>query len=233
MSGRAGVTTMAAMTSTPLERLLTGSLAVAPAIYLIADLLYATRGWDDPTAAVIHVLAAVGYSLVMVRLVTLGNGILAAILLVVGVFGAAGNVAYGFNTIHVSLGDTDLVDATGAAVLIKPLGLCFPLTLLLGAAVLRRIAPAWTVALLAVSALVWPVAHIANIGWLAAAVNATLVAVFSAVAVVLHGPPTRSRPQPARSNLAWLPIGRRSLFWPRSARSLSTDISLVAPCRRR
>jgi hypothetical protein len=197
MSGRAGATTMPAMTSTPLERLLTGSLVVAPAIYLIADLLYATRGWDDPAAAVVHVLAAVGYTLVMVRLVTLGNGILAAVLLVVGAFGAAGDVAYGFNTIHVSLGDTDLVDATGAAVLIKPLGLCFPLTLLLGAAVLRRIARTWTVALLAVSAIAWPVAHIANIGWLAVAVNATLVAVFSTVAVVLYRTPD---PVPASAN---------------------------------
>ena len=189
MSGRAGATTMPAMTSTPLERLLTGSLVVAPAIYLIADLLYATRGWDDPTAAVVHVLAAVGYSLVMVRLVTLGNGTLAAVLLVVGTLGAAGDVAYGFNTIHVSLGDADLVDATGAAVLIKPLGLCFPLTLLLGAAVLRRTQPLWTVAVLAVAGVAWPVAHIANIGWLAVAVNATLVAVFSAVAVVLNRAP--------------------------------------------
>jgi hypothetical protein len=186
MSGRAGATTMPTMTSTPLQRLLTGSLIVAPAMYLLADLLYATRGWDDPTAAVAHILAAVGYTLVMVRLVTLRDDMLAAVLLVVGVFGAAGDVAYGFNTIHVSLGDTNLVDATGAAVLIKPLGLCFPLTLLLGAAVLRRIAPTWTVALLAVSAIAWPVAHIANVGWLAVAVNATLVAVFSAVAVVLH-----------------------------------------------
>src|SRR3954453_20169188 len=135
MSGRAGATTMPTMTSTPLERLLTGSLVVAPAIYLLADLLYATRGWDDPTAAVVHVLAAVGYTLVMVRLVTLRNDILAAVLLVVGALGAAGDVAYGFNTIHVSCGDPDLVAAPGAAVLIKPLGLCFPLTLLLGAAV--------------------------------------------------------------------------------------------------
>jgi hypothetical protein len=189
MSGRAGATTMPAMTSTPLQRLLTASLVVAPAIYLIADLLYATRGWDDPTAAVVHVLAAVGYTLVMVRLVTLSNDNLAAVLLVVGAFGAAGDVAYGFNAIHVSLGDTDLVDATGAAVLIKPLGLCFPFTLLLGAAVLRRIAPTWTVALLAVSAIAWPVAHIANIGWLAVSVNATLVAVFSAVAVVFYRAP--------------------------------------------
>ncbi|MEU4237415.1 hypothetical protein [Actinoplanes sp. NPDC026619] len=171
------------MNSTPLERVLTGSLLVAPAVYLIADLLYATRGWADPAAAVFHVLGAAGYTLVMLRLATLGHGVPAAVLLVVGVFGAAGNVAYGFNTIHVSLGDTDLVDASGAAVLIKPLGLCFPLTLLLGAAVLRRIAPAWIAGLLAAAALAWPVAHIANVGWLAVLVNAVLVWVFGVVAV--------------------------------------------------
>jgi hypothetical protein len=184
------------MTFTPLERLLTASLAVVPAIYLVADLLYATRGWDDPAAAVVHVLGAVGYTIVMVRLATLGHGILAAVVLVIGVFGAAGNVAYGFNTIHVSLGDTDLVDATGAATLIKPLGLCFPLTLLLGAVVLRRTAPAWAVALLAVSAVAWPVAHIANIGWLAVVVNVALVAGFGAAFGVLSrtGAPVEARP---------------------------------------
>jgi hypothetical protein len=173
------------MTSTPLQRLLTWSLLVAPAVYLIADVLYATRGWDDPTAGAIHVLAAVGYTVVMIRLATLGDGPLAAALLLVGVFGAAGDVAYGFNTIHVSLGDTDLVDATGAAVLIKPLGLCFPLTLLLGAVMLRRKAPAWAVALVAVGGLLWPVAHIANIGWLAILINALLTTAFGAVAVAL------------------------------------------------
>jgi hypothetical protein len=197
MPARPGATTVEAMTPTPLDRLLTGSLLVAPAVYLIADLLYATRGWDDPTAAVVHVLGAVGYTVVLLRLVTLGEGVLAAVLLVVGALGAAGDVGYGFNTIHVSLGDTDLVDATGAAVLIKPLGLCFPLTLLLGAAVLRRTAPAWAVALLAASAPAWAVAHIANIGWLAVAVNAALVAVFGAVALA----PSRTAgpvPVPAR-----------------------------------
>ena len=182
MPGRPVPTTVGAMTSTPLERLLTSSLVVAPAVYLIADLLYATRGWDDPTAAVLHIFGAIGYTIVMVRLVTLGHGRLAAVLLVVGVFGAAGDVGYGFDTIHVSLGDTALVDATGAATLIKPLGLCFPLTLLLGALVLRRTAPAWTVVLLAAGALAWPVAHIADIGWLAVLVNAALVVVFGTVA---------------------------------------------------
>jgi hypothetical protein len=167
----------------PVDRVLTASLFVAPVIYLIADVLYATRGWDDPTAAVFHVLGAIGYALVLLRLVAWADGVSAAVLLVVGVLGAAGNVAYGFNTIHVSLGDTDLVDAAGAAVLIKPLGLCFPLTLLLAAFVLRRLQPAWVVAALAVAGAAWPVAHIANIGWLAILVNAALVVVFARMAM--------------------------------------------------
>jgi hypothetical protein len=172
-----------------LSRLLTGSLFVVPAIYLLADILYATRGWDDPVAAVVHVLGAAGYTIVMFRLVTLGDGLLAPALLVAGVLGAAGNVAYGFNTIHVSLGDTDLVDAAGAAVLIKPLGLFFPLTLLLGAVVLRGKVAGWAAGLLGVSALAWPVAHIANIGWLAVLVNVALVAVFAVAAAALARSP--------------------------------------------
>jgi hypothetical protein len=165
------------------DRLLTASLIIGPVVYLIADSLYAARGWDDPAAGVFHVLGAIGYALVVVRLIAFGDGYLAAALLVVGVLGVAGNVAYGFNTIHVSLGDTDLVDAAGAANLIKPLGLFFPLTLLLAAIVLRRTGPVWNVALLAVAASVWPFAHIANIAWLAVAVNVVLVAAFGTVAV--------------------------------------------------
>jgi hypothetical protein len=174
---------MRSLPGSPVDRVLTASLIIAPVVYLIADVLYATRGWDDPTAAVFHVLGAVGYALVLLRLVTWGDGAPAAVLLVVGVLGAAGNVAYGFNTIHVSLGDTDLVDAAGAAVLIKPLGLCFPLTLLLAAVVLRRVRPVWIVAALAAAGLAWPIAHIANIGWLAVAVNAVLVVTFGRMAM--------------------------------------------------
>lgn len=166
-----------------MDRLLTASLIIGPVVYLVADSLYAARGWDDPTAGVFHVLGAIGYALVVVRLIAFGNGYLAASLLVVGVLGVAGNVAYGFNTIHVSLGDTDLVDAAGAANLIKLLGLFFPLTLLLAAIVLRRTEPIWNVALLAVAAPVWAIAHIANVAWLALAVNVVLVAVFGTVAV--------------------------------------------------
>jgi hypothetical protein len=114
------------------------------------------------------------------------------------VIGCAGNVAYGFNTIHVSLGDTDLVDASGAAVLIKPLGLFFPLMLLMAAAVVRQARGAGTAAVLAVAALAWPVAHIANIGWLAVAVNIALVVAFGSCLTA----PTVSAEEPVRRPVA-------------------------------
>jgi hypothetical protein len=164
------------------DRLLTLSLIAAPVIYLIADGLYAVRGWDDPTGAVFHVLGAIAYTFVLIRLVTRSDGILAAALLFVGAFGVAGNVAYGFNVIHVSLGDTDLVDATGAATLMKPLGLCFPLMLLLAAVAVGRTRNISIAAALAVAALAWPVAHIANVAWLAVLVNVVLVGAFGALA---------------------------------------------------
>jgi hypothetical protein len=171
------------MKTTPVDRLLTGSLLIAPAIYLIADALYALRGWDDPTAGVVHVLGAIAYAFVLLRVTGWSTPVLAAVLLVVGQIGTAGNVAYGFNTIHVSLGDTDLVDAAGAAGLIKPLGLFFPLALLLTAVALRRVAPAWVAATIGVAAVLWPVAHIANVAWLAVLVNLALVVPFGMLAL--------------------------------------------------
>jgi hypothetical protein len=174
---------MTSLPGSPVDRLLTAFLIIGPVVYLVADVLYAVRGWNDPAAAVVHVLGAIGYTVVALRVITWSSGVLAAVLLLVGVAGAAGNVAYGFNTIHVSLGDTDLVDADGAATLIKPLGLLFPLTLLLAVVALRRTAPIRLTAPLAVAAIAWPVAHIANIGWLAVVVNVVLVAVFAALAL--------------------------------------------------
>jgi hypothetical protein len=194
---------MRSLPGSPVDRLLTGSLIVAPVIYLIADILYATRGWADPGAAVVHVLGAIAYTFVLLRVVTWSAGRTAAVLLVVGAIGVAGNVAYGFNTIHVSLGDTDLVDATGAAVLIKPLGLAFPLMLVLAAAALRRTRPGWVVAVLAVAGLAWPVAHIANIGWLAVLVNLALVAGFGTLAG--SAPPVTGDADPAVTQLSGRP----------------------------
>src|SRR5688500_5440742 len=98
---------------TPTDALLTGSLLVAPLLYLVVDTMYATRGWDDGDAGGMHVIGALAYGFVLVRLASWSRGWLAAATLLCGLVGAAGNVAYGFNTIHVSLGAVDLVDTSG------------------------------------------------------------------------------------------------------------------------
>lgn len=164
-----------AAATTPAERILTWSLAIAPLVSLLADCTYAARGWDDGDAGGIHVIGAVLYGFVALRLVTWSTGRLQAAALVAAVLGTAGNVAYGFNTIHVALGAVDLVDASGPGAIIKPLGLFFPLSLLLSAVILERRDRRVPAVLVGVAAVLWPVAHIANIAPLAIAVNVLLV----------------------------------------------------------
>jgi hypothetical protein len=89
--------------------------------------------------------------------------------------GMAGNTAYGFEAIHMSLGDAPLVDQPGAANLIKPLGLFFPLSLALIAWALRRLGHGIQATLVLTAALIWPVGHIANIAPVAVAANIALV----------------------------------------------------------
>ena len=131
--------------TTPTERLLTGSLLVAPLIYLAADSTYAARGWDDPTAGVLHVLGAIAYGFVVLRVAAWlpRDSKLAAWILFTGLIGLVGNAAYGFEAIHMSLGDTQLVDQPGAANLIKPLGLFFPLSFALVSVALLRLGHRW------------------------------------------------------------------------------------------
>lgn len=160
---------------TPTDLLLTSALVIAPLLYLLVDVLYAARGWDDGEAGGMHVLGALAYAFVVVRLASWSRGWLAAGTLFIGVIGAAGNVAYGFNTIHVSLGAVDMVDTEGPGAIIKPLGLFWPLALLLSAVVINRLGRRMSALLVGVAAVGWPVAHIGNIGWLAVTVNVLLV----------------------------------------------------------
>lgn len=173
---------------TPTERMLTASLLVAPLIYLAADSMYAARGWDDPTAGVIHVLGAIAYGFVILRVALWlpPETWLRTAVLLVGLIGMAGNVAYGFDTIHASLGDTPLVDQSGAAVLIKPLGLFFPLSLALVAMALTRLGHRWQGLTVLVCAIAWPIAHIANIAALAVALDVALVIALGSLAWAGH-----------------------------------------------
>jgi hypothetical protein len=163
--------------TTPEQRLLTAFLVLAPVTYLAADTTYAARGWDDGTAGVLAVLASTGYAFVFLRVAgwLAPDAVLRAALVLVGVVGAAGAVAYGFDSIHQSLGEPSLVDGSGAATLIKPLGLFFPLALVLAAVALLRLGARWPAVLVLVAGVAWPVAHIGNLAPLAVAVNVVLV----------------------------------------------------------
>jgi hypothetical protein len=173
--------------------MLTSSLSLSAGLTLVSSVLYAARGWDDGAAAVVHVLGGIVGMLVVVRLVTYLDRLprLAATALAVGMIGCGGVVGYGFNTISVGLGNLDLVDATGAAVLIKPLGLCWPLALvLLGIGLLRagRVPPVCGLGLI-VGGVVFPVSRIGNIAWLAVTVDVVLLAALAAVPYVLRNRP--------------------------------------------
>lgn len=169
--------------ATPTSRLLGGSLAVAPLVYLAADTTYAVRGWDDPAAGVLHVLGAMAYGFVVLAVASWlpRSSRLAAAIVLTGLIGACGNVAYGFDTIHLSLGDVALVDQPGAANLIKPFGLFFPLSFALVAAALARLGHRWQAALVLVAIIAWPVAHIGNIAAVAVPVNVALVLAFGSL----------------------------------------------------
>jgi hypothetical protein len=153
----------------PIDRVLNTSLLLAPLAYLAVDSSYAVRGWDDGPTAAMHVIAAAVYGLAAIKLVGLTHGRTQAILLVVAVLGIVGNAGVGENTMHVALGGNDLFDADGPANVFKSMGFFFPLTFLITAFALRTRTPSWWSALLVLGAVLFPIAHVANISWLAIA----------------------------------------------------------------
>lgn len=169
--------------ATPTDHLLRGSLAVAPLLFLAADTTYAVRGWTDATAGVLHVLGAIGYGFVVLAVASWlpRTSRLAMAIVLTGVIGTCGNVAYGFDAIHLSLGDVSLVDQPGAANLVKPLGLFFPLSFALVALALARLGRRWQAALVLAAIVAWPVAHIGNIAAVAVPVNVALVVAFGSL----------------------------------------------------
>lgn len=168
---------------TPTEKLLTATLVVAPLLYLAADSTYAARGWDDAIGAALHVIGAIAYGFVILRIASWlpREAKLAAAILLTGLIGMAGNVAYGFDTIHQSLGDAPLVDQDGVANLIKPLGLFFPLSLALIATALMKLGHRWQGGVALAASIGWPIAHIGNIALVAVLVNVALVLAFGSL----------------------------------------------------
>jgi hypothetical protein len=152
-------------------------------IYLAADTTYAARGWDNATGGVLQVLGAIAYGFVVLRVASWlpPDSRLAAWVLLTGLIGMVGNAAYGFEAIHMSLGDTQLVDQPGAANLIKPLGLFFPLSFGLIGWALTRLGHRWQGLLGLLAILVWPVAHIGNLPAVAVAVDIALAIAFGSL----------------------------------------------------
>ena len=175
------------------QRLLTASLIVAPVGYLAADTTYAVRGWDDALAGVLQVLASIAYGFVALKVAAwlAPASKLRAAIVFVGLIGMAGSVAYGFDTIHLSLGDTALVDQPGAANLIKPLGLFFPLGFALMGAALLRLGARWQGVLVVVAAIGFPIGHVGNNAPLCVAVAVLLVLGFGSL---LWQPPPATQP---------------------------------------
>lgn len=174
----------AALATGPLDRLLTMSLVAAPLVYLAVDTMYAARGWTDGVAGALHVVGAIAYGFVILRVALWlpARSRLAALLVLFGLIGCVGNAAYGFEAIHMSVGDLQLVERGGPANIIKPIGLFFPLSLALAAWALARVGHRWQSWLLGVAVIAWPIAHIGNLPPVAVAVNVALVAVFGSIA---------------------------------------------------
>lgn len=167
MSDLADITVAAPGDASPAERLLDASLVLGPLAYLAVDCSYAVRGWSDGPTAAMHIVAAAVYGLTAVKLASLTRGRTQALLLLVALLGIVGNAGVGENTLHIALGGNDLFDAHGPANVFKTMGFFFPLTFLIAALALRHRAPRWWPALLALGAVLFPIAHVANISWLA------------------------------------------------------------------
>lgn len=184
-------TTAASKTKNPTKQLLTASLIVAPLIYLAADSTYAAQGWDSGSAGVLHVLGAIAYGFVVLRVATWlpSSSMLKAAIVLTGVIGLVGNAAYGFEAIHMSFGDVQLVDQPGAANLIKPIGLFFPLSFALIALALRKLGHPLQAVLVLVAIVGWPIAHIGNIAAVAIPVNIILVLAFGSLLHAEHEQP--------------------------------------------
>lgn len=166
---------------TPTAALLDASLLLGPLAYLFLDSTYAVRGWWDAPTGALHVVVAAVYGLTAIRLTTFTRGRLQAVLLVVALLGVVGNAGVGQDALQVGLGGKDLFQEDGPANLFKTMGFFFPLTFLLAATGIRDRVPTWVAGLLAVGAVIFPVAHVGNVTWLALVDGVVMVVALGSV----------------------------------------------------
>lgn len=167
-------------------------LVTRAAMVLAPLLLLGSSIGDGATAGLLQVLAMVSFVAVVVGLVARiaePAPRAAAALLLLGCLGCAGGLGYGFNLIAISHGfDLDL--ESGAAVILKVTGICFPLTFIgLGLALLRtRTSPVATAAAIAAAGLLFPVSRIGGITPLMILVDVLLLLGLAGIAVPARRP---------------------------------------------
>ena len=179
------------------KALLNASLFFGPLIYLLLDSMYTALGWHDPIAANVGLVAAMAYGVTVIRVISLAKGGWQTGLILIGVIGIVGLSANALNSLHVGLGAADLYP-TGdpLTILFKAEGFFFPLTWIIAAIALGKQVPVWNRVLLAVGGLAFPVAHVANIGWLAITDAVIMVLALGGVYIAIRdkGPAAGSEP---------------------------------------
>lgn len=172
------------MTHTPRCRLFGVAMIVAPLLLLASTALSVTGDGlgEDRTGGVLQVYAMIGFILAVIGLTRIAEthfARVAAALTLVGVMGTAGGVAYGINSIYVTLGTVNLNDVEGLAGLLalKVPGLLFPLTFIgLGALFVRAgVQPRWSGVAMILGGLLFPISRIASIDMLAPLPDALLL----------------------------------------------------------
>ncbi len=126
---------MTIINGSPIDKLLTAALVLAPALLLLSSIIGTVGGGigeSAPSALTMH-LAFVFFALVALKLTSLlaDRPALAALLLLVAVLGVAGGIGYGVNAWGIDAGGVDLNEAsTLGGVAIKAFGICFPISMI-------------------------------------------------------------------------------------------------------
>jgi hypothetical protein len=171
------------------------ALIAAPVLLLASTLAYITgngfNGDDVGGAVQVYALAAMAVAMVAAtRLLEDAMPRAATALLVVGLFGCAGGVAYGVDSIAVEHFGASLEAASTGVFVLQVLGLFFPLSWIgIGVATARTgVASAWAGYATALGGLLFPLSRIPRIEPLAVVADVLLIAGLAGLGVaVLQG----------------------------------------------
>ena len=168
------------------------AVVAAPVLLMASTASYIANGDGMNTGELggaLQVWAMILFAVAAVTLTGRFSGVApraAAVLLVVGLAGAAGGVAYGIDSIQAAVFDNTSVqesDSAAAPLALQIPGLLFPLGLVGTGVMLARTAtaPVWAAWLLVIGAALFPIARIPDIAALALVGDALLVLSLAAI----------------------------------------------------